>query len=98
MHSGIRYRLTRAIIIAAALAVLCAPGVDAWAEAPAASGCTLRIHVDGFRNARGNLGTVVFASAEGWPEDTHKAFRAGPAPIDGSSHSAMGVWPDLPPG
>lgn len=98
MHSGIRYRLTRAIIIAAAVAVLCAPGVDAWAEAPAASGCTLRIHVDGFRNARGNLGTVVFASAEGWPEDTHKAFRAGPAPIDGSSHSAMGVWPDLPPG
>jgi uncharacterized protein (DUF2141 family) len=64
----------------------------------AASGCTLRIHVDGFRNTKGNLGTVVFTSPEGWPEDLDRSFRHGPAPIDPSTRTAMAVWPNLPPG
>jgi uncharacterized protein (DUF2141 family) len=60
--------------------------------------CTLRIHVDGFRNARGNLGTILFRSADGWPEDKDKSFRHGPAPIDKTTSTAVAVWPDLPPG
>jgi uncharacterized protein (DUF2141 family) len=63
-----------------------------------ASGCTLRIHVDGFRNTHGNLGTVVFTSPDGWPENTTKAYRSGPAPIDPASSTATAVWPHLPPG
>jgi uncharacterized protein (DUF2141 family) len=61
------------------------------------SGCTLRIHVDGFRNTKGNLGTVVFKSPEGWPESTRNAFRSGPAPINRSNRTAIAEW-KLPPG
>lgn len=64
----------------------------------ASSGCTLRIHVDGFRNTKGNLGTVVFTAPDGWPENVSKAFRSGPAPIDVVSRTATAVWPHLPPG
>jgi uncharacterized protein (DUF2141 family) len=62
------------------------------------SGCTLRIHVDGFRNTRGNLGTILFRSPGGWPEDKARSFRAGPAPIETATRTATGVWPGLPPG
>jgi uncharacterized protein (DUF2141 family) len=58
----------------------------------------LRIHVDGFRNTRGNLGTILFRSPDGWPEDGNKSFRHGPAPIDKDTRTAVAVWPDLPPG
>lgn len=64
----------------------------------AAAGCTLRIHVDGFRNTRGNLGTVVFTSPDGWPENLGKSYRSGPAPIDPATRTAMAEWPNLPPG
>jgi uncharacterized protein (DUF2141 family) len=63
-----------------------------------AAGCTLRIHVDGLRNAKGNIGTVVFKSPDGWPEDTRKAFRVGPAPIDADGREGTAAWNDLPPG
>ena len=59
--------------------------------------CTLRIHVDGFRNTKGNLGTVVFQSADGWPEDLTKALRHGPAPIDTAASTAVAEW-TLPAG
>jgi uncharacterized protein (DUF2141 family) len=62
------------------------------------SGCTLRIHVDGLRNSKGNIGTVIFTSPDGWPEDTSKAFRAGPAPIPPDERQGTAVWNDLPPG
>jgi uncharacterized protein (DUF2141 family) len=58
----------------------------------------LRIHVDGFRNTTGNLGTVVFTSPDGWPEDLSKSFRHGPAPIDPATRTAVAEWTDLPPG
>jgi len=61
-------------------------------------GCTLRIHVNGFRNIRGNLGTILFTSPNGWPEDKGRAFRAGPAPIDMATRTAIAIWPGLQPG
>jgi uncharacterized protein (DUF2141 family) len=64
----------------------------------ASTGCTLRIHVDGFRNTRGDLGTVLFTSPAGWPEDIDKAFRHCPSPIDASSSTAVATWQNLPPG
>lgn len=86
------------IVFAVAMAAAAA-GSAAWAqnEAAAAHTCTLRIHVDGFRNARGNLGTAVFASPEGWPEDMTKSLRNGPAPIDKATRTADAEW-QLEPG
>ena len=63
-----------------------------------ASGCTLRVHVDGLRNSIGVVGSVIFTSPDGWPEDTKKAFRHGPTPIPAGERSATVVWNDLPPG
>lgn len=60
--------------------------------------CELHIHVDGFRNTSGNLGTVLFTSPEGWPENLSKSFRHGPAPINKMTRTATAVWPNLPPG
>ena len=67
------------------------------AGAPAGA-CTLRIHVDGLRDAKGNIGTVVYKTPAGWPDDTSKAFRVGPAPIDPSGGGGTAEWKDLPPG
>lgn len=72
------------------------PGSSAPADHPP-SGCALRIHVDGFRNTKGNLGTVIFTSPQGWPEDLDKSYRHGPAPIDKSTRTAVAEW-TLPPG
>lgn len=62
------------------------------------TGCTLRIHVDGLRNSNGVVGSVVFQSADGWPENTTKAFRTGPTPIPRGERQATVVWENLPPG
>lgn len=104
MNASARKRAALGVVAASVLAILCTPTRPARSAAPPAnradsqSGCTLRIHVDRFRNARGNLGTVVFNSAEGWPESLARAFRDGPAPIDKATRTATAVWPDLPPG
>ena len=81
----------------ALLALLLAPGMPALSQT-ASSGCELRIHVDGFRNTKGNLGTAIFASPAGWPEDMSKAYRHGPAPIDPANRTALAIWKDLPAG
>jgi uncharacterized protein (DUF2141 family) len=60
--------------------------------------CTLRIHVDGLRNSTGVVGSVVFKSADGWPEDPKKAFRRGPTSIVPGDRQATVVWDHLPPG
>lgn len=81
----------------ALLALLFAAALPACAQ-PASHGCELRIHVDGFRNTKGNLGTAIFASPAGWPEDMTKAYRHGPDPINPANRTAIAVWKDLPPG
>jgi uncharacterized protein (DUF2141 family) len=64
----------------------------AQTDSPAQTLCTLRIHVDGFRNTRGNLGTVIFETSDGWPENLDKSFRHGPAPIDAATRTAVAEW------
>lgn len=44
--------------------------------------CTLTIHVTGFRNAKGRAGGTVFASPQGWPEETSRAVVHGGFPIE----------------
>jgi len=67
-------------------------------QAHAYAVCTLRIHVDGLRNSKGNIGSVIFTTPDGWPEDTSKAFRVGPAPIAAGERQGTAVWNDLPSG
>ena len=68
------------------------------AQDTGAPGCTLRIHVDGLRNSNGVVGSILFTSPDGWPEDPKKAFRRGPTPIPPGLRHATVVWDHLPPG
>ncbi len=93
-----------------ALAILAALSISALSashllaqSAPAApgnpaQGCTLRIHIDGLRNSKGNIGTVLFTSPNGWPEDLGKTFRHGPAPIAPGERRGTAIWENIPPG
>jgi uncharacterized protein (DUF2141 family) len=70
------------------------------AETPLQGGpqkCTLRIHVDGLRNSMGVVGSVIFASPDGWPEDTSKSVHSWPTEIPQDKREATATW-DLPPG
>ena len=66
--------------------------------AQGAAGCVLRIHVDGLRNSTGVVGTAIFKSADGWPEDMSKSFHHWPTPIAAGAHDATVVMENLPPG
>jgi uncharacterized protein (DUF2141 family) len=90
--------LLSAVSLLPIFAVPAMPGIVQPAAAGTPAGCTLRIHVDGLRNSNGNLGSVLFTSADGWPDDTKKAFRVGPAPIPPGTRKATAVWENLPPG
>lgn len=73
----------------------------AFENAPADNGvdtCTLRIHVDGLRNSNGVVGSVLFKSPDGWPEDTKKSFRHGPTPISTGQRQSTVIWDHLPSG
>jgi len=99
VFKGRAHFVTSAIV----LWLLCAwSGRDGAAQdatgASSGSGCTLRIYVDGLRNSNGVVGSVLFTSADGWPEDTSKAFRHGPTPIPSGQRQATVVWDNLPPG
>jgi len=59
--------------------------------------CALRIHVDGLRNSTGVVGSVIFASPDGWPEDTSKSVHHWPTEIPPAKLEATASW-DLPPG
>ena len=84
------------VVLAILLFPLRSAVVSAAADGP--SNCTLRIHVDGLRNSKGNLGSVLYTSPDGWPDDSSKAFRVGPAPIAPGQRQATAIWENLPPG
>lgn len=64
----------------------------------ATKGCTLRLHVDGLRNSIGVVGTAIYKSPAGWPEDASRAFRRWPTPIATGQREVTVVAQDLPPG
>lgn len=47
--------------------------------------CTLIVHIDGFRNQKGDAGLSLFTSADGWPEDNDKSFQHGGHPFSGTA-------------
>ena len=65
---------------------------------PVTVGCTLRLHVDGLRNAIGVVGTAIYESPAGWPEVASKAFRRWPTAIAPGQRQVTAISPDLPPG
>lgn len=75
-----------------------ASGADSGSSS--SMGCDLIVHVDGLRNARGKVGTTVFNSPDGWPENNQKAFRHGPSNIVmlPTGPASTMVWKGLPPG
>jgi uncharacterized protein (DUF2141 family) len=63
-----------------------------------ATGCMLRIHVDGLRNSTGVVGAAIFKSADGWPENMDKAVHHWPTPISAGAREATAVMENLPQG
>lgn len=51
-------------------------------------GCSVVIHVTGFRNDKGVLGAELFTSSAGWPEVVDKSFRHDHFPIHGDHATA----------
>jgi uncharacterized protein (DUF2141 family) len=68
--------------ILAALALLTLLPGAALAQS-AAESCKLLVHIDGFRNQKGDAGVTVFTSPDGWPENNDKAFMHGSHPFTG---------------
>jgi len=56
--------------------------------------CQVAIHVDGFRNNKGDLGVNVFPTADGWPEDNNKTVFHHGFPIQGDHATAEFTLPD----
>jgi uncharacterized protein (DUF2141 family) len=60
------------------------------------TGASLRIDVAGLRNARGDVGCLLFGRADGYPEAYAKAYRELHAPIEKAG--AACVFQNLAPG
>lgn len=82
-------------IHAGTCADLATPGLIAE-QSP--TGCTLRIHVDGLRNSTGVVGSAIFKTRDGWPEDMSKTVHHWPTPIAAGAHEATTVMENLSPG
>jgi uncharacterized protein (DUF2141 family) len=99
-------KMTRGSALFADLLMFALPLVAVLAQAPVttgpsakvAPGCALRIHLDGLRNSKGNVATVLFASADGWPENSGKAFRKGAAAVPAGQRQVTVTLENLPPG
>lgn len=75
------------------LVASCSPG--ALCQSRATATCELRVHIDGFRNQKGDAGVTVFTSPDGWPENNAKAFTHSGHPFSGDKTT---VELRLPPG
>jgi uncharacterized protein (DUF2141 family) len=82
-------------IIALALALLTCCSTPAICQSPTADSCKLVVHIQGFRNQKGDAGVTVFKTADGWPEDNDKAFVHNGHPFSGHDTT---VELQLPPG
>jgi len=52
-------------------------------QSPSPTTCKLIVHIDGFRNQKGNAGITVFTSPDGWPENNDNAFMHVGHPFTG---------------
>jgi len=65
------------------LAMLALLSPSALCQSPSPESCKLVVHIDGFRNQKGNAGITVFTSPDGWPENNDKAFMHAGHPFTG---------------
>ena len=84
-------RLIQVFLSSALCCVLALP--SAYAQSAEA---TVRLDVTGLRSARGDVGCLLFATADGYPEDHAKAYRELHAPIDKAG--AACVFKNVAPG
>ena len=56
--------------------------------------CQVSVHVDGFRNTKGDLGVSVFRTPDGWPENNDKAVFHSGFPIQGDHTTAEFTLPE----
>lgn len=97
LMNRINLRNSRSVVLAALLFLLL------WApfrllSAQTAETATLTVRVTGARNAKGKIGVTLFQSAQGFPDDTSKAFRQQSVEIDAKTMSAQLTFKDLPQG
>jgi len=87
--------LTRCATLTAALltAAIVSPNPALAHQTPTT--CTLTVHIDGFRNQKGDAGLSIFNSADGWPENNDKALQHGGHPFTGT---ATTITLQVPPG
>nr|WP_109484885.1 DUF2141 domain-containing protein [Occallatibacter savannae] len=84
------------LLFAFVTAIVC--GVAQPQSNASPGGCTLRIHVDGLRNSTGVVGSAIFKSRDGWPEDMSKTVNHWPTPIPQGAREATAVMENLPAG
>lgn len=82
-------------LAAVTLALLVCSPVGAVCQTPATGTCKLLVHVDGFRNHKGNAGVTIFKSPDGWPENNDKAFMHAGHPFTGDKAT---LELEVPPG
>ncbi|HEY1581132.1 MAG TPA: DUF2141 domain-containing protein [Terracidiphilus sp.] len=77
------------------LALLTCLSTNALCQSPSPESCKLVVHIDGFRNQKGNAGITIFKSPDGWPENNDKAFMHSGRPFTGDQATTE---LQLPPG
>jgi uncharacterized protein (DUF2141 family) len=92
-----KFTLTRCAALAAALliATLISPNPALAHQTSATANCTLTVHIDGFRNQKGDAGLSIFNAADGWPENNDKSLQHGGHPFTGT---ATTITLQVPPG
>lgn len=82
-------------LILAGLALLTILPSATAAQSASSESCKVIVHIDGFRNQKGDAGVTVFTSPDGWPENNNKALLHGGHPFSGDKTT---VELQLPPG
>lgn len=80
------------------LLAIAMPQISAQKAAEVKGAATLKIKVNGARNAKGVIRAALFQSAKGFPTDSTQAIRTQAADIDLQTLSAQITFTDLPEG
>lgn len=77
----VKKNMTKLAMVSLAIATWLPMGT--LCQSPSLETCKLIVHIDGFRNQKGNAGITVFTSHDGWPENNDKAVTHGGHPFTG---------------
>jgi uncharacterized protein (DUF2141 family) len=86
---------SRAGLIAISAALWLAFPAKPWLMAQTQGVATLRVRIDGARNARGEIVVLVFRDSNGFTNDGSKAVRTERVPIDAQTLSSQAVFEGL---